>query len=325
MHPGPGLQAQRRRRPVSRRPVLLHPARPEAALDGGGLRGTPAGDLRLRLQRPAVLHRHPFAAERLRLRPAAHRDRPGGAARRGLHRRHQAHRRGLRPAGADQDPGLHRRHPVRHRQPDRARPGNAGNHRQERLRPRPGVRRPARQRHRDGRQAWRLRQRGRPGQRAERRRGRRRAPSGGTGRGPGLQRVPRHLRDLHLHRPADPALGLLHPGLRRRRHRPHPELPGRGGRRLGPGVRQRGPVAVRLHLHPLQLLPGREQPAVPQPQPPGADRLPRAGAGPGGLELGAGPVHRVRLRRHHHDLPGLRQPDGPGPAVQGRPAGDARL
>ncbi len=31
-------------------------------------------------------------------------------------------------------------------------------------------------------------------------------------------------------RPADPALGLLHPGLRRRWHRPDPELPGCRGR-----------------------------------------------------------------------------------------------
>ena len=109
-------------------------------------------------------------------------------------------------------------------------PAHADDHRQKRLRSRPGLRRPDRQRHRHGREARRVRQRSRPGQCAKRGRCRVGRAPGVTRRGSGVQRVPRHLRDLHLHRVADPALGLLHPRLRRRRHCPDPELAGCRGR-----------------------------------------------------------------------------------------------
>nr|GFD57891.1 hypothetical protein [Tanacetum cinerariifolium] len=64
------------------------------------------------------------------------------------------------------------------------------------------------------------------GQRAQRGGSRRGSTPDRARRCSGVQRVPRYLRDLHLHRAADSAFRLLYPRLRGRRHRPDSKLAG---------------------------------------------------------------------------------------------------
>ncbi|MNE39100.1 hypothetical protein D3C80_1330310 [compost metagenome] len=164
MLPRPALQALRFRRPVPRWPVLLHPARFAKTLVGHADGVPVAGDVRLRLQRPASPRCDALAEQRVRPRHHLHRHRPGRAAGPGVHRRDQAHRQGRRPVGAGENPGVHRRDHLRDRAAVRPGAGHADDHRQERLRSGPGFRRPDRQRHYHGREAWRVRQRSRSGQ-----------------------------------------------------------------------------------------------------------------------------------------------------------------
>ncbi|MNN52277.1 hypothetical protein D3C81_1669650 [compost metagenome] len=166
MLPRSTVQTHRFRRNLPWRPVLLHPARSAETL-AGHAHGVPvAGDVRLRLQRPASTRRDPFAEQRVRPRYHLHRHRSGRAAGSGVHRRDQAHRQGCRPVGTGENPGVHRRDHLRDRAAIRPGTGHADHYRQERLRSGPGLRWPDRQRHRHGRETWCVRQRSRPGQRA---------------------------------------------------------------------------------------------------------------------------------------------------------------